>query len=262
MSDVRYISDIGVLYYGITRFINERNNMRTLRSKLMNTKDNRRKYIFNDKSFDNINNQDKAYWLGFIMGDGFVSDDIMAVEISRKDEQHLEKLIIFMGGNNKITYTSKNCCVVRFCSRYLVNALKKYGVVKNKTYKKILTPDIPNKFIRHFYRGLYDSDGWITEHKSKRGVSQFEFGFSSYYPDILLEIQGWLVDKGCKSKGYILTRKRRKEQVSQFIIGGTINFQKIYNVFYRNTETYLDRKYIKATNFYNIISQRIHGREL
>lgn len=233
--------------------------MRTLRSKLMNTKDNRRKYIFNDKSFDNINNQDKAYWLGFIMGDGSVNSNTLSIEITQKDESHLCKFIDFMGGNNNISYTAKSCCAVHFCSSYLIKSLKAHGIVQNKTYKNILTPGIPSHFIRHFYRGLYDSDGWITEHKIKKtGISQYEFGFSSYNQGILLEIQKWLVSKVYTSKGYLLTRKRNKQQVSQLIIGGVNNFTKIYDKFYKNSNTFLERKFNKSTNFYELIKNRLN----
>lgn len=216
-----------------------------------------RKYHFNEQAFDKIDSQDKAYWLGFLLGDGHISHYSLIVELSIKDKGHLQKLIKFMNGNNVIQETRKNCCVVKFNSVLLVKSLNKY-MCSRKTYADVLTPKLNKKYLPHFYRGLLDSDGWIAEHKNKRsGRSQYEFGFSSYNVGILKEIQAWLIANGCTSKGYIITRKRENQQVSQFIIGGANNFSKIYHLFYDNSNYYLDRKFLKASHFYNLITSRI-----
>lgn len=213
-----------------------------------------RKYFFNEAIFDRINNPEKAYWLGFLMGDGSIVNHNLVIELSNSDIDQMEKLILFFNGNNSVKETRKNCSYICFTSEYLIRSLSKYGIVPRKTYNRVKTPKMSPKYLRHFYRGLYDSDGWITEHKLKNtNKPQYEFGFSSYYPDILVEIQSFLIQQGCKSGGSLRTRICDNHQVSQLIIGGNSNFIKIYDTFYKNATIYLERKYQKSTEFYNTI---------
>ena len=53
------------------------------------------RYSLNERYFEKIDNNNKAYWLGFIAADGCVSNKkggrYLYIELSRKDRDHLEK---------------------------------------------------------------------------------------------------------------------------------------------------------------------------
>ena len=52
---------------------------------------------YNDDLFEIINTEEKAYWLGFIYADGYVSDEYsFEVSLSLKDKEHLMKLGKFL----------------------------------------------------------------------------------------------------------------------------------------------------------------------
>lgn len=55
---------------------------------------------YNRHIFDNIDNEEKAYWLGFILADGYLNLDkhMLRIKLGNKDKQHLIKFIKFIGG--------------------------------------------------------------------------------------------------------------------------------------------------------------------
>lgn len=206
-------------------------------------------YSFNKSTFDIINSNEKAYWLGFLLGDCAVTHNSLRLELSNIDYNHLVKFQNFMQSDNKITNTAKNCSMIIINSVDFCAKIAKYGLVPRKTYLNILTPKINKKYLRHFYRGILDADGWITEHKLKRTRSQHEFGFSSYNMNFLIEIKTWFELQLGKKCGYIKERFTNGQRVCQYIIGGNDNFVKIGKLLYNNANIFLERKFIKYQNF-------------
>lgn len=113
---------------------------------------------FDEHIFDEIDNEEKAYWLGFIFADGYISSSSNNFELSLglKDINHLEKFSQFMKYSGVIKQDSYRC---RFSLRnkHLWNTLNNYGC----TPKKSLTLRFPNKdifksedLIKHFMRGI------------------------------------------------------------------------------------------------------------
>ena len=53
---------------------------------------------FNENVFDSIDTEEKAYWLGFIFADGYISLKGNSFELSLKgsDSEHLDKFNKFM----------------------------------------------------------------------------------------------------------------------------------------------------------------------
>ena len=59
-----------------------------------------RHFAFNEKYFENIDTEDKAYFLGFIVADGCISDSTNSVRIIQKEQEILftfKKFIEFTG---------------------------------------------------------------------------------------------------------------------------------------------------------------------
>lgn len=213
---------------------------------------------FNVNAFDEIITENQAYWLGFLIGDGCFNRDSLRLELNEQDKNHLLKLNEFLEGDYEPYITSKNCQLICFNSRVFVKNMQKY-IPENKTYNTITRPKIDSGLVSHFYRGILDSDGWITEHKLKFN-SQYEFGFCNYNLSFIQEMQNWFITELSKQVGSIRFRKFNASNgsVAQLIIGGNLNFVKLYNLLYLNSpeNARLDRKYDKATGFYNIITNK------
>ena len=136
---------------------------------------------FNENVFDEINTEEKAYWLGFIFADGYISNNDLCIyknvfEISLKlaDVEQLNKFNVFMNHIKNNVKTDDYRCRWAVMNSHLWNQLNSYGCVPNKSLKltfpdKSIFKDI--ELIRHFIRGYFDGDGCITFHKYKYVVS-------------------------------------------------------------------------------------------
>lgn len=127
------------------------------------------KYLYyNENYFENIDNPDKAYWLGFIYADGYVStNNRFGIELSIIDINHLEKIKRSINSNIKIRTRIKNgneYCSILFKNKKIYEDLNNKGVIPNKTYD-LKFPNyeiVPKKYIKDFIRGYFDGDGCYT----------------------------------------------------------------------------------------------------
>ena len=161
----------------------------------------KRKYTIDEKYFEKVNREDKAYFLGLIITDGNVDTKRkrfrMALSLHDKDKYILETFKKYLKtdrpllkhlskdryyGKTKIIASlrwSLSIAVVK-----MVKDLLKLGIYRNKT-KTIGFPTnkvVPHKLMRHFIRGVFDGDGtsnkgsYGTKNKSVSRTLQFTSG--------------------------------------------------------------------------------------
>lgn len=218
-------------------YILKKNNI-VLRSNKINSK----KFQCDDYYFKKIDSEEKAYWLGFIYADGYITKpNIVAISLAIKDKEHLQKI------NNclKSTYKIKeyiqsqgynpntSYCRLSITSDQLFSDLNKAGCLLNKSL--ILQPPVLDKeLIIHFIRGYFDGDGsWAISNKDRIGFSFKLCGTK----EILNFIQENL---NTKSKLY----KRKKDNKNNYYISVSgWQVMNIMNKLYLNSSIYLDRKY-------------------
>ena len=151
----------------------------------------REKYTVDSKYFDNIDNEEKAYWLGFLYADGYVrtyhKSGQLKLKLNVKDKEHVELFKKCIISNQKIVdnieklkkngkeYTSHSS-TLNIYSVELVNDLIKHGCVQNKT-QKIRFPEIDENLKYHFIRGYFDGDGCI--HKIKNRPNSYSISIVS-----------------------------------------------------------------------------------
>lgn len=126
------------------------------------------KYLsYNKYYFDIIDSHEKAYWLGFLYADGYVTkDDRWGLELSSKDKSHIQNLlnaIEYTGIIKERTRGKATTCSFLIKNKHMTDSLINNGVVPNKTYflefpnEEILSSTYYNDFIR----GFFDGDGSI-----------------------------------------------------------------------------------------------------
>lgn len=223
-------------------------------SKLLKEKDVLRnsgstKYSFNENYFKEIDSNEKAYWIGFILADGCIKkDNAFQITLSEQDEKHIQRFIECINGDFKIvkekrSYDGKYNSVLRIKRVSFSKDLENLGISKNKsTNEKPI--EMKDEYIRHFIRGIFDGDGWLNFSEKSR-----EFGVCSSieiceyikdHLDTVLEVHSNKVIKNNSKKDNDLYRIRytRKNDI-----------KKIMDYLYEDTDLYLERKYDKYNNF-------------
>ena len=199
--------------------------------------------------FKNIDTNEKAYWLGWMLTDGGVTKNgDIEIAISKKDKYILELL-------------EKDLCIsghvrpfgdhyVRFSlgSINMCNDLEQYGIIPNKTLNLNFPKNIPNEFESHLLRGMFDGDGGFSigyatrfyKHRNKSYTKQYrEFSFTGTYDmckgfhDILLKYTDFVPKNINKNNNIFRVRWSSVEDILN-----------ICNVLYKDCNNhYLIRKY-------------------
>ena len=123
--------------------------------------------------FHNIDSEEKAYWVGFLMADAGIQKGCVKLDLSIVDKNHLLCFVNDVGSAYKVTE--------RLCSRghrqitttlyspEIVGDLSVLGVGERKSFTAT-PPTIDASLVRHMVRGLFDGDGWIWKSKTKPTV--------------------------------------------------------------------------------------------
>ena len=132
----------------------------------------------NHHYLDLIDDDMKAYILGFFIADGCIQENgRISFNISEDDEYILYKIkdcfkvnSIFYKDNQNGVLFRKRQAVYRFSSKILLSILEnKYNIHPKKTYDssfKFPFKTIPTEYHGSFIRGLWDGDGCYESHKS------------------------------------------------------------------------------------------------
>jgi len=95
-----------------------------------------KKYDVNETLFDNIDCEEKAYFLGLLFSDGNVHSKYNAItlKLNDKDKDILIKLSNMIYGKD-ILYKSNDNYILKFSNHNIKNKLIDLGCVPNKTFK-------------------------------------------------------------------------------------------------------------------------------
>lgn len=192
-----------------------------------------RKFSYNDSFFENIDTEEKAYWLGFISADGNIRKDFHRLRIVLKitDVEHLEKFKKDIQADNPVILI-KNAAEIRIDSQRICKDLFKLGVVPNKSL--ILEPIkcLLDNLYRHYWRGLIDGDGWCSYRNN-----QFTIGLCGTY-NICLGFKKFI------SQTNILTKTNvcKMKNIYRISYGGN-PAKNIIKLLYTDCNVYLTRKY-------------------
>lgn len=167
------------------------------------TKGNHYRYNFhNFEYFETINSHDKAYFLGLLMADGYISDnskrhgeDKFGISLQIGDLPIIKSFKKHLNATNNIKiYTEykgftkeKGFTYARLIlnSQKTVNDLIDKGVVKQKTLIKKFPPPskVPKEFIYSYLRGYMDGNGSIILRETKtQGIKgELSFTTSEYF---------------------------------------------------------------------------------
>ena len=234
---------------------------------LRNNHEKNRLYTCDEQYFEHIDTEEKAYWLGFIYADGYVSrvNNSMrfGLSIMNDDIDHLRKFQKAISTDTPIheyTVTSSGYkigakyCRIIIANDKFANNLVNQGCYEHKT--KILEPPrfLPKDLEKHFIRGFLDGDGSITQNNSKYGLS-YTIRWTST-DSMLLWIMSHLIDHDIIQHPYKLYKRRKTDTVSSFEFGGNNLTKKFLDYIYNGASIWLDRKHNRYLSLCDIINKR------
>ena len=221
---------------------------------------------FNEHIFDVIDTEEKAYWLGFIFADGYISSSGNKFELSLKssDYQHLEKFNLFVnGGKNKVKINKTTCsgivcerCRWSIANKHLRETLISLGCIPNKSLM-LKFPDesifSDKSLIRHFIRGYWDGDGCLSWRNREHTIPSISVLGTEHFLE------------GCKRHipfvyNYSLQLNRENPHTLVLSANHQVAFKTI-KYLYSDSTIYLQRKYEKYLEYCRLYEKSNRGLE-
>ena len=217
-----------------------------------------RKHLYNERFFDDINTEAKAYWLGFIYADGCISTrnkipSQLQINISIKDKGHLVKFYKDLNHSDSpkiiTSFTQgkdRDYEVISIRNKKLVAGLLKHGVTPCKSFTTLFPYQIPKEMYRHFIRGYWDGDGSIAKnpkHKALKVIGTYDF---------LKSIQDiYCLENPLLTKTKISLCNRYSKELYTISKDGSNQAKLLADYLYKDAAVYLDRKYNIYKEHYN-----------
>jgi hypothetical protein len=207
---------------------------------IRNRSDAKRTNLIKEDVFDTIA-EESAYWIGFILADGNVyhppkRSKQLNIGLAEKDWEHLEKFKKFIG-SNKSLYYNKGGVFLSIYSNRIVEKLFEYNIVPRKSKIAKVPESLKNN--RHFWRGMIDGDGWISERQDSSiilglcGTSDIVFDFKRF-----VESKAWYIVEIPDVKPY------KKTECCWEVKYGGLYVCNLLNILYYACCISLDRKRI------------------
>lgn len=152
---------------------------------IRSNKINSRKYSVDDQYFQSINTERKAYWLGFIYADGYITkcrnQKLVGISLKSSDKLQLEALRNDLQATYPIKeYTTESFGVevqyvrLLMTSEQMYDSLLKKGVLERKSLILQFPLDLPCELVHHFIRGYFDGDGSFARRKENKDDYAFK----------------------------------------------------------------------------------------
>lgn len=229
----------------------ERHNVERRSNKI-----NSRKYEYDRSFFKKIDTPKKAYWLGFIYADGYIAgkpeNRRFGIALAKKDESQLIKFKNDISATYKIheyepledAYSDNNYCRIEICGKEIYNILKSHGVFPKKT-DILKAPKIKDCFKSHFIRGYFDGDGSIYSCLRNEKTNYHEYVVKIVGTIDILDYIKDFIEKNNIAKINKYYQRKKGNNAYSIELSGNIQVKNFLDLIYKNSKTFLDRKYKK-----------------
>jgi len=218
-----------------------------------------KRYYIDDHYFENIDNQEKSYWLGFLYADGYVRlknnrSGHLKIRLKNTEIEHLKLFNKCLNSNypikndilSKVIVNGKEyvslCCELHIYNTKIVKDLFKWGCVNRKSMIITFPKFLNDELLRHFIRGYFDGDGCISFGSKKYPRIAFVSGSLNFIKDLDIYLRKIILNT---------TKEINFEEKNYYTLNYTTLsfFIKFYNFIYDKSNIYLNRKKEKFDNF-------------
>lgn len=221
----------------------------------------KRQCTLNENYFQELDSKDKAYFLGFIYADGFITkpshgQNILGLTLA--EIEPIDKFKKYIQTNKKVGYYKKTNSYSNKSYEYklalnsdkLVSDIEKLGVIERKTLT-LTFPNLREDLIPHFIRGYFDGDGSVFLHKDSRE----EYSYNEYLGINICGTKEFLIaltkHLPFLEEGQCIYKEERKEtNCWNLKMASNIRSLELYHYMYKDcNDLYLSRKREKFENF-------------
>lgn len=242
-------------------YVNAKSVADTLRkyNRTSKAQDEEERHI-NSRVFDFIDTEEKAYWLGMMFTDGWISKTGLndagkqiGLSLEKKDKKVMEDFRAFLGAEQyglvhraspKKDGTMAESYQLLITSTRLHDSLVIYGITNNKS--KDAAPKmqmIPKELRKHFWRGAMDGDGSLYYGHAGNlifnftGTNDFTYKFLGYlfYNDLIKSFP--------KTEAHRESKDFRGDALLSFDIGLREDVYHAIRHLYEGATIYMERKY-------------------
>lgn len=213
------------------------------------------KYKINENYFNVIDTEDKAYWLGFIYADGYLTKKghTFGIELKSTDVEHLHKFNNNIKSDRPVktyhkqsTFGPQTNCRWVCTNKTLYADLLKHKITTTKSYDGTF-PLIDNSiYVKDAVRGIFDGDGCITY---RRGTIGYLIGSISICGT--METLEYIEDFSGFKWDWSQRYPDRNVNNYQIACGNQDDIVYFLNLIYSEANVYLDRKYQKYQEYIN-----------
>jgi hypothetical protein len=210
-----------------------------------------KKYSLNEQYFKDIDTEDKAYYLGYLYADGYVSIKRNSVTLTLQEEDLpiIEKFKDVINTNKPI-YTIKPpkkflhrkvLKTLMIVNKYFYKHLIDKGCLNNKSFILEFPTQVPDNLIHHFIRGYFDGDGCIWYKNGKNPCVEI-VGTEMF----LTCLQDLLINKIGLNKTKLSCRFPNRNNTTRTLrFSSKKDVQNFKDFIYSNATIYLERKKTK-----------------
>jgi len=207
----------------------------------------------NTDFFETIDSQEKAYWLGFMFGDGYISEKApWTVILTSIDQDHIRRFANTVEYTGNIATTrggyegSKEQARLTICRKKMCQDIRKYGRKANDDG----IPEIPTHLMPHYIRGYFDADGSVflvntTASTNKQKYAYLNAQIIGNIP-FIHELKELLQSLDITST----IKASKSEQMIYLCIAGGHNMRKLHQYMYADSTVSLPRKEEKFSHLY------------
>lgn len=208
--------------------------------------------------FDEIDTEEKAYFLGLMISDGNVFNDetgrqaSISITLDSNDEYILNTFRDALCASTSISHDGRGCSQIAVRSNKLAESLAQYGVVPRKSHVTYLPLNIPKEMFSHLIRGIFDGDGSIQAHQHG---TRFLHGFSFCGSHRLMQDIVDFFQKYLKLMGAISVYDYKDKELSDFKLQTVQDMYTFGEWMYKDASIYLKRKrdkYLEFKKHYNL----------
>lgn len=211
--------------------------------------------------FENINNEQKAYWLGMMMSDGNIGDNgrkSYYIRLSLKDYDHLYKFCDVLNiSHDNVRVNTSGIGTVRVFSKALYNQLIQCGMHPGEKRLNAYPVNLRDILHRHFIRGYFDGDGSVftrnqNDIKRKRSLCVMYMIFTNH--NMAFTVSNMLSANNIDIPLCVRTLSSGLT-VYELKTESIVKCKRFFNWIYDDSSIFMQRKYDKAIAALDLIVQ-------